>query len=94
VLQFRLAGPLKRCHISLTHASASNSLLLTQQIKQLIRPPPNEDEKLVQRSTNTKHPYYRRPGRGHNHDYCDACEEGGNLLCCDRCPSSFHLQCQ
>ncbi|XP_033172032.1 PHD finger protein 12 [Drosophila mauritiana] len=69
------------------------SLSIMEQIKQLIRPPPNEDEKMMQRSTNTKHPYYRRPGRGHNHDYCDACEEGGNLLCCDRCPSSFHLQC-
>ncbi|KAH8289556.1 hypothetical protein KR054_007161 [Drosophila jambulina] len=69
------------------------SLSIMEQIKQLIRPPPNEDEKLVQRTTNTKHPYYRRPGRGHNHDYCDSCEEGGNLLCCDRCPSSFHLQC-
>lgn len=65
-----------------------------QQIKILIEPPPNEEGKLVQRSSNAKHPYYRRPGRGHNHDLCDACEEGGNLLCCDRCPSSFHLQCQ
>ncbi|KAH8418986.1 hypothetical protein KR222_011383 [Zaprionus bogoriensis] len=69
------------------------SLSIMEQIKILIKPPPNEDEKLVQRSSNTKHPYYRRPGRGHNHDLCDACEEGGNLLCCDRCPSSFHLQC-
>ncbi|ALC49059.1 CG3815 [Drosophila busckii] len=64
-----------------------------QQIKILIKPPPNEEEKHSTRSSNTKHPYYRRPGRGHNHDLCDACEEGGNLLCCDRCPSSFHLQC-
>ncbi|XP_030568790.1 PHD finger protein 12 isoform X1 [Drosophila novamexicana] len=69
------------------------SLSIMEQIKILIKPPPNEEEKLVQRTTNTKHPYYRRPGRGHNHDLCDACEEGGNLLCCDRCPSSFHLQC-
>ncbi|KAH8274365.1 hypothetical protein KR044_010198 [Drosophila immigrans] len=69
------------------------SLSIMEQIKILIKPPPNEDEKLVQRSGSTKHPYYRRPGRGHNHDLCDACEEGGNLLCCDRCPSSFHLQC-
>ncbi|XP_068159975.1 PHD finger protein 12 [Drosophila tropicalis] len=69
------------------------SLSIMEQIKLLIKPPPNEDEKQSQRSTNTKHPYYRRPGRGHNHDFCDACEEGGNLLCCDRCPSSFHLQC-
>ncbi|KAL7745689.1 hypothetical protein ACLKA6_009895 [Drosophila palustris] len=69
------------------------SLSIMEQIKILIKPPPNEDEKMVQRNSNTKHPYYRRPGRGHNHDLCDACEEGGNLLCCDRCPSSFHLQC-
>lgn len=69
------------------------SLSIMEQIKILIKPPPNEDEKMVQRNHNTKHPYYRRPGRGHNHDLCDACEEGGNLLCCDRCPSSFHLQC-
>ncbi|BFG00361.1 PHD finger protein 12 [Drosophila madeirensis] len=72
---------------------ASTSTSIMEQIKVLIEPPPNEDEKAVKGNTNTKHPYYRRPGRGHNHDYCDACEEGGNLLCCDRCPSSFHLQC-
>ncbi|XP_023176434.2 PHD finger protein 12 [Drosophila hydei] len=71
----------------------NGSLSIMEQIKILIKPPPNEEEKLIQRTTNTKHPYYRRPGRGHNHDLCDACEEGGNLLCCDRCPSSFHLQC-
>ena len=40
------------------------------------------------------HPYFRRPGRGHNHDCCDACSEGGDLICCDTCPASFHLTCQ
>ncbi|KAH8304619.1 hypothetical protein KR018_001737, partial [Drosophila ironensis] len=75
------------------HSDRFSSFPHVQQIKQLIRPPPNEDEKMSQRSSSTKHPYYRRPGRGHNHDYCDACEEGGNLLCCDRCTASFHLQC-
>ncbi|KAJ8984140.1 hypothetical protein NQ317_017790 [Molorchus minor] len=32
-------------------------------------------------------------GKGHNHDSCDACSEGGDLICCDKCPSSFHLGC-
>ena len=39
------------------------------------------------------HPYFKRPGRGHNHDSCDSCSEGGALICCDLCPASFHLQC-
>jgi len=39
------------------------------------------------------HPYFKRPGRGHNHDCCDSCREGGALICCDSCPASFHLQC-
>ena len=33
------------------------------------------------------------PGKGHNHDCCDACGEGGDLICCDSCPASFHLSC-
>ena len=40
------------------------------------------------------HPYFRRPGRGHNRDCCDSCGEGGDLICCDLCPASFHLTCQ
>ncbi|EFO21550.1 PHD-finger family protein [Loa loa] len=28
-----------------------------------------------------------------NSQYCSACMEGGELLCCDRCPASFHLMC-
>ena len=39
------------------------------------------------------HPYFKRPGKGHNHDCCDSCGEGGALICCDSCPASFHLQC-
>ncbi|XP_054857605.1 PHD finger protein 12 isoform X3 [Eublepharis macularius] len=36
---------------------------------------------------------HRRSGRATNHDSCDSCKEGGDLLCCDHCPAAFHLQC-
>ena len=29
-----------------------------------------------------------------NHmEYCRVCRDGGELLCCDRCPSSYHMRC-
>ncbi|CAO1415463.1 unnamed protein product [Diamesa serratosioi] len=62
---------------------------LMAEIQKLISPPDEPPRTTVKRT----HPYYRRAGR-QNHDSCDACNEPGNLLiCCDQCPSSFHLQC-
>lgn len=58
----------------------------------MIAPPSSDETK--EKTKKVEHPYFKRPGRGHNHDSCDSCGEGGDLICCDKCPSSFHLQCQ
>lgn len=62
----------------------------TQQIQALLAPPKSEDGEKKSRRPE-KEP--RRSGRATNHDSCDSCKEGGDLLCCDHCPAAFHLQC-
>ncbi|KAF0687140.1 Aste57867_21111 [Aphanomyces stellatus] len=32
-------------------------------------------------------------GGDHNRWYCNICKDGGELLCCDRCPRAFHTAC-
>eukprot|EP00090_Calanus_glacialis_P019103 TRINITY_DN29443_c0_g1_i1.p1 TRINITY_DN29443_c0_g1~~TRINITY_DN29443_c0_g1_i1.p1 ORF type:complete len:772 (+),score=286.60 TRINITY_DN29443_c0_g1_i1:49-2364(+) len=67
---------------------------LMAQMQKLFEPPGKAAPlKVEQESTSELHPYFKRPGKGHNHDCCDSCFEGGALICCDSCPSSFHLQC-
>ncbi|XP_030392908.1 PHD finger protein 12 isoform X2 [Gopherus evgoodei] len=63
---------------------------LMEQIQALLAPPKGEDgEKRSRRPEKEA----RRSGRATNHDSCDSCKEGGDLLCCDHCPAAFHLQC-
>lgn len=69
---------------------------LMPQIQALIAPPVSEDSKAAKgkkEKEEKKHPYFKRRGRGHNRDICDACRDGGELICCDKCPASYHLQC-
>ncbi|XP_029168539.1 PHD finger protein 12 isoform X2 [Nylanderia fulva] len=69
---------------------------LMPQIQALIAPPVSEDSKTAKtkkEKEEKKHPYFKRRGRGHNRDFCDACKDGGELICCDKCPASYHLQC-
>ncbi|RWS29938.1 hypothetical protein B4U80_06651 [Leptotrombidium deliense] len=80
---------------------------LMPQIEALIAPPSSEDcrrfkgkkykkndVRLKSVSSFSRHSSYRSvSGRTTNHEYCDYCKEGGDLLCCDKCPAAFHLSC-
>jgi hypothetical protein len=33
------------------------------------------------------------PNKPKNKDSCSVCRHGGNLICCDHCPRSFHARC-
>ncbi|WAR02474.1 PHF12-like protein [Mya arenaria] len=56
---------------------------LMDEIQKLIAPPVSEDAARKQRRGPKE---FKKHGKAINHDYCDSCEEGGDLVCCDRDP--------
>lgn len=51
----------------------------------------NNNHSLNQNNNNQNNHHYKKTA---NHELCDFCQEGGDILCCDRCPASFHLYCK
>ena len=46
------------------------------------------------RSARVKNTSDGRGGEDSDHqDHCFFCKDGGELLCCDRCPKTFHVYC-
>nr|XP_045379736.1 tripartite motif-containing protein 66 [Camelus bactrianus] len=61
----------------------------------LQRPPdaensPSEEHRLIPRTPGAKK---GPPVPIENEDFCAVCLNGGELLCCDRCPKVYHLSC-
>uniref|UniRef100_G3RTT3 Tripartite motif containing 66 n=1 Tax=Gorilla gorilla gorilla TaxID=9595 RepID=G3RTT3_GORGO len=49
-----------------------------------------EEHRLIPRTPGAKK---GPPAPVENEDFCAVCLNGGELLCCDRCPKVFHLSC-
>ncbi|XP_034144033.1 transcription intermediary factor 1-alpha [Esox lucius] len=62
-------------------------------------PGPSVDQSQAQTPQQNLVRAEKRPGKGPdpeedpNEDWCAVCQNGGELLCCDKCPKVFHLSC-
>ncbi|EDL16936.1 tripartite motif-containing 66, isoform CRA_b [Mus musculus] len=50
----------------------------------------SEEHRLIPRAPGAKK---NTPAPIENEDFCAVCINGGELLCCDRCPKVYHLSC-
>ncbi|XP_061318927.1 tripartite motif-containing protein 66 isoform X2 [Pezoporus flaviventris] len=77
--------------------SEDRKFLIPQDAGQIQSPSvdtPSVDQKLSNGvSTTKKSPITQEVNTIENEDFCAVCLNGGELLCCDRCPKVFHLSC-
>uniref|UniRef100_A0A8C2SWG5 RING-type E3 ubiquitin transferase n=1 Tax=Coturnix japonica TaxID=93934 RepID=A0A8C2SWG5_COTJA len=77
------------------HGTQSSSMAI--KVRQTKSPPadtPSVDQKLTNGTTiMKKSPVTQEVNTIENEDFCAVCLNGGELLCCDRCPKVFHLSC-
>ncbi|XP_070562888.1 E3 ubiquitin-protein ligase TRIM33-like isoform X2 [Ptychodera flava] len=53
----------------------------------------NEGNEVPESPEPTAGPSEERANDDESEDYCACCHNGGDLLCCEKCPKVFHLQC-
>ena len=68
-----------------------------QKIHALVAPPQSTSSKQKGKKGRVlptpSTPSTQKHGGIENNPFCHACGDGGNLLCCDNCPASFHFYC-
>lgn len=78
-------------------SSEDRRFLISQAAGQTQSPPVDTlsvDQKLSNGiSSMKKSPVTQEVSPIENEDFCAVCLNGGELLCCDRCPKVFHLSC-
>lgn len=88
---------------TLSFVNLTDIYSIYQKILALIAPPnhgPSPNKRRLVEQPAVPPSIFSRPnksksnGKLTNNAFCDYCIEGGNLLCCDKCPVAFHLKCK
>ncbi|XP_068163101.1 transcription intermediary factor 1-alpha isoform X3 [Antennarius striatus] len=84
---------------SLPDSSTGSQSKPRQQARAPAPPPPPRPESKAAKEQDPQYPgkpgaqKSAEPDDDPNEDWCAVCQNGGELLCCDKCPKVFHLTC-